>query len=294
MQYISTKIEIFKIFWYLFCYAERQGVEEMIQKFIKEPFFHFIALGALIYLVFTLVHPSQKEEKNFSLSPKVIEALQIKWKKAYKREATPKELESLILKKKQDAKLFEEALAMGLPKKDLDIYKKLIEEVKFQLANSGLNQMPDEKELEVYYTKHLENYSKNGNFSFSHIFISTEHDNPIQDADALLVLLRETDVRGEDIKSFGDDFSPRDFENASADDIEKIFGKSFYKQLNHLKMGRWSEPIISIKGIHLVFINGREHAEILPYSEVKGIVKSDYIEDAKQAQYRKRLQSLMQ
>ncbi len=263
----------------------------MFKNFIKDPFFHFIFVALLIYVVHSMLAPEQEIKEQISISKKEVETLKIKWKEEWNRSATGAELKSLITKKQQDEMLFDEAIAMGLHKEDQMIYERLISKTKHLISN--INQKPDEKQLQIYYENHIDNYRKNGRFSFSHLFISINHDNPIQKADEMLVLLRETGVNTKDIDKYGDSFDSNHIKNATQSEIIKTFGESFYKQLIQLKKSRWSKPIISSLGVHVVFIREHTHGEIVPYDEIKDIVKSDFIEDVKNERYKTKLKSIM-
>lgn len=264
----------------------------MFKNFIKDPFFHFMLAALLIYGMYALLQPKQEMKEYVSTSKKEIETLKIKWEKEWNRPVREAELQSLIRKKEQDEVLFDEALAMKLYNDDSVIYERLLEKVKHLFYDANLHKKPDDKQLLDYYKNHIDNYRKDGRFSFFHIFISTDHDNPIQKANELLVLVRETKVKSEDIDQFGDTFKQHHIENATKQEISNTFGKGFYKQLIGLKKSIWSEPIISDFGVHLLFITDHSHGEVVPYNSVKDIVASDFIEDAKKKHYEKKLKSI--
>ena len=266
----------------------------MFKTFIKDPFFHFIFAALLIYVAHSILEPKEEIKEQNLISQKEIEALKIKWEEEWSRPATKSELKSLITKKQQDEMLFEEAIAMGLHKEDQMIYERLISKTKYLISNISLNKKPDEKQLQTYYKKHLDNYRKDGQFSFSHLFISMDHNRPIQKANEMLILLQETRVEAKDIDKYGDYFASNHIKNATKNEIVKTFGKSFYKQLSQLKVSKWSKPIISNLGIHVVFINEHTHGEVAAYEEIKDIVMNDFIEDMKKERYKTKLKSIME
>jgi len=265
----------------------------MFKNFLKDPFFHFIFVALFIYIIHNVLQPKQEIKEQVSISKKEIESLKIKWKEEWNRPATDAELKSLIVKKYQDEMLFEEAIAMGLHKEDQMIYERLINKTKYLISNINLTQKPDEKQLQTYYKKHLDNYRKDGKFSFSHLFISIDNDKPIEKANKMHILLKETMVDAKDIDKYGDTFDSNHINNVTKSELIKTFGESFYKQLRELKKHRWSEPIISTLGVHLVFIREHTDGEVKSYDEIKDIVESDFIEDAKKERYENRLKSIL-
>ena len=88
----------------------------------------------------------------------------------------------------------------------------------------------------------------------------------------------------------GDQVDQRYFENMPADEIEKRFGKSFYKQFRLFKIGLWEGPVISSKGIHLILLKSHKEGKLLPFEKVKEVVESDY----RQMTIQKHLQREMQ
>ncbi len=231
----------------------------------------------------------QTDKKNIFLSSQEVEQLKVTWKREWEREPTDAEFNTVLVKKFQDKMLFEEALVLGLHREDKTIYAKLINRTKQLFRNTKASFNPDEKILRAYYNDHHDNYQKNGIFSFSHLFISIDHNNPIQKANEMLMLLQEVGIQAKNINEFGDHIPSNHIKNATYQQIIETFGKSFYKQLSSFKKGEWEGPIISNLGVHVVKIEHHIDGDILPYEEIKDIVLSDYIEETKIRAYQEKI-----
>ncbi len=261
----------------------------IFKNFIKDPFFHFLLVASFIYLIQVVFDAEQREKKNIFLSPQEIEQLRVTWKRDWKREPTDAEFNAVLAKRFQDKMLFEEALVLGLHREDKKIYSKLIDRTKQLFKNPQASFKPDETILRAYYSKHRNNYQKNGIFTFSHLFISIDHSNPIQKANEMLVLMQEADVQARDVHKYGDQTPSNHIKNATYQQIIQTFGKSFYTQLSSFKKGEWEGPVISNLGVHIVNIESHTDGNILKYEEIKDIVLSDYIKDTKMRYYQDKI-----
>ncbi len=265
----------------------------MLKNFFKDPLFHFMLVAFFIYILHLVWQPNQKIQKESLISDKELKTVQMKWTKEWNRPPTTAELKSLIAQKKQNEMLFNEAITMGLHKQDKMIYERLIHKIKHLFSNVNVNLNPSKKQLKLYYKNHIDDYRQDGQFSFSQLFISINHDNPIQKADEMLTLLEDTGVNPEDIDHYGDAYNAHHIKNATQSEIIKMYGESFYKQLRVLKKFKWSKPLISNSGVHIIMITQHTHGTIKPFTEVQDIVKGDFIDATKNEHYKSRLKSIL-
>lgn len=257
----------------------------------KEPFFHFIVIAALLYLIQTRFDTTPDPSGSDTISKK---AVQVAWEEEWGRAPTQAELASRLKSRMLDEMLFREALSMGLPKEDPLIYDRLVASARRLLQDDADTPTIDEQSLRAYYASHLDDYRQGGRFSFSHLFISIDHKDPIKKAKAMLALLQNSGVRPEDIDAYGDSFTPRHLIDADQKKITALFGQGLYKQLTHLKRGRWSRHILSTQGIHLIYLTGHSDGTITPFEAVRTMVRDDMIEDARERAYERKLKALAQ
>ncbi len=250
---------------------------------------HFLLIAFLIYLAQLFFSSAKDEGEVITVTTK---PLQVAWEESWGRAPTQAELESVIAKRVQDEMLFEEALAMGLHKDDSVIYERVLSKARLLFEENRLGSKVDEQTLRTYYDANLDDYRHGGEISFSHLFISMEHQEPIQKAKSMLLLLRQDKVKAEDIDAYGDDFTPRHLTSADEEEISRLFGKSLYKQLLRLKRGEWHDYLISSKGIHLIYITERSGGKVISFEEVKKMVAYDYSYAAKRAAYERQKEEM--
>ena len=111
-----------------------------------------------------------------------------------------------------------------------------------------------------------------------------------QDAEALLARLNgassEIDTAG-----FGDSLMlPGDYEGVREPDVGRDFGSVFAAALADLPVGRWSGPVESGFGLHLVLVRDRQPGSLPALAEVRETVEREWRnarrEEAGEAFYR--------
>jgi len=263
-----------------------------VRDFIKDPFFHFFITASLIYALQSIPKNDEDKMLQIKIRKSEIAALKTDWKKDYENEPTKEELKCLIHDLSVNKMLFNEALAMGLHKEDKEIFNKLVKKAKFLFSNIKTENEPTKMALLRYYEDHKNDYRKDANISFTHVFISIDRKNPIQKANRIFRLLENNRIDPYKTDAFTDRFEPRHIKNKDKEQIIKLFSKSFYKQIMSLKAKRWNKPIISSKGIHIVYIESFSGIKTLPYDVVKDIVKSDYAEDMRIESLKSKIETL--
>lgn len=250
---------------------------------------YFLLIAFLIYLAQLFFSSAKDEREIITIATR---PLQVAWEESWERAPTQAELESVIAKRVQDEMLFEEALAMGLHKDDSVIYERVLSKARRLFEENKVGSKIDERTLRAYYDANLDDYRKGGDISFSHLFISMEHQEPIKKAKNMLLLLRQNRIKAKDIDAYGDDFTPRHMTKADEEEIAKLFGGSLYKQLLRLKRGEWHDYLISSKGIHLIYITERSGGKVLSFEEVNEMVAYDYSYAAKRAAYERQKEEM--
>ena len=97
-----------------------------------------------------------------------------------------------------------------------------------------------------------------------------------------------------DLTSFGDAFLlERRLEAAPTNEITKQFGDKFMEKLANVPIGRWSGPIESGYGVHLVFVEDRAEGRLPELAEVRDAVLRDWTNARRLDSNEKYFQSLL-
>jgi len=127
----------------------------MINKLIKAPFFHFLILGSLLFIVFDVLNPEETQEDNVIKIDKLkIKHISDRFSDKWGRSPKADELKILIEGNILTEAYYREGIKLGLDKNDYTI-KKIVRK-KVELINKDIISVLDVKddELQVYLDNH--------------------------------------------------------------------------------------------------------------------------------------------
>ena len=254
----------------------------ILRKLIREPLFHFLLLGAMIFLLAGRVRSgSVGSGDKIVVTQSQIESMVVGFSRTWMRPPSQEELQGLVDDFVREEVLYREAKAMGLDQDDVIVRRRMRQKFEFlaedQAARTG---PPTDQELESYLRQHADKYSEEPNFSFDHIFFSREMRGASADAEANAMLARLSGKGTIDIAKLGDTFLlPSRFEKTSAGETARLFGEKFAEDLTKAPLGTWAGPIESSYGIHLVRVNARIPEGAPPMAKVREAVLRDLLSD---------------
>jgi parvulin-like peptidyl-prolyl cis-trans isomerase-like protein len=234
-----------------------------MKKILREPLFHFLVIGALLFLVYSMLNKNQREDE-IIIDDYVINDLSAKWKMQWQRDPGVDELEKLVGLYIDQEVLYREALAMNLDHNDEIIKRRLAKKMEFISDDLAESLQPSADLLRKYYNDNIDDYRKPPIYSFTQAYFKEKEaaiqalaeDNPAKFSDKLLIPVNYTDVDG--LK------------------IAIDFGSTFAKSLDTLALNKWVGPISSGFGNHLVFISEKTLSGTYTYEEVADKVNLDY------------------
>jgi hypothetical protein len=240
-----------------------------VKNIIKEPLFHFLLIGSIMFLVYGFVSGNQTKDE-IVIDNSVINDLSAKWKLQWKREPTIDEVERLVGLYIDQEVLYREALSMNLDHNDEIIKRRLAKKMEFLSDDLAESLQPTEEILKDYYQKNKSDYAKPPMYTFSQIFFNAQNrTSPLDDARKAL--------KSKNPITLGDPLSlPQQFSNISGNKVAIDFGSRFAISLDTLEIGSWTGPIKSGYGVHLVLIDQKESSGIYSFEEVSDKVNLDY------------------
>jgi hypothetical protein len=252
-----------------------------MKKWHKEPLLHFLMIGALIFVVFSIVN---KDEIDVSGNKIVvtaadIERLSANWSKKWNRPPTGTELSGLVDSYIKEEVYYREALALGLDQNDTILRRRLMQKMEF-LSNdlAELNQ-PDEDALNKYFLNNQEKYELPARVSFTHIYFNLDKRGAKVVEDAKSVLSGLNALRAPER---GDSFMMQyDFVQETPFEVERLFGKDFAEQLFKSDINSWQGPIRSGYGLHLVRISEKVDSRMPELASVIDKVQTDLMFEQK-------------
>ncbi len=262
-------------------------------RLLREPLVHFLVLGLGLFLLFGIVGDSDDAPTGrIVVSNARVAQLNEIFSRTWQRPPTEQELAGLIEDHIREEVYYREALAMGLDRDDTIVRRRLRQKLEFFTDDLVAAVAPTEKQLEAYLSEHADRFRVPATLSFRQIYFNRDRrgEQATRDAEALLARLDETSSEV-DATRYGDALMlPRDYEGVSAPDIGRDFGNGFAAALADLPVGRWSGPVESGFGLHLVFVRDRRPGSLPALADVRRVVEREWRnarrEEAGEAFYR--------
>ena len=247
---------------------------------LREPLFHFILIGAVIYgAVGVFAVPEEDKSSNkLVVSAGEIEWMATSWHKRWHRLPTKQELDGLIQQHVRETILYREAIAMGLDKDDIVVRRRLAQKLEFLAEDLAVMTPPSEDELQAYFDEHKERYRDPVRYTFTQVYVDPDKrgNATLDDAEAIKAELIAMPGAIDNAGGLGDDFMLQAYyPEQSQTDIQKLFGSGFAQSLVELSPGEWHGPVLSGYGTHLVYVHGVIEPPPTAFAEVRELVLQD-------------------
>ncbi len=246
----------------------------MFKKVIKEPLGHFLLAGAALFVLYSSVNPETASHNVIVVDDGRINHLSAVFEKTWNRPPSEQELKTIIDDYVLEEIYYRQALEMGIDKNDAMIRRRLRQKMEFFTSAAASMVEPDNAELEQYLLSHADKYKAGNRYSFEHIYLTT--DRPQSELAARIKQVQH--ALQQDQSPVGDaSLLPATFDNASAFNVERSFGKGFSQKLDTLTLNNWSTPLDSGLGIHFVKLTDRQVGTLPPLQAVRKQVVRDWM-----------------
>jgi hypothetical protein len=248
-----------------------------LYKILCEPLLHFLVLGAGLFLLFGVVgKPAEEGPEQIVVTEAKIGNLAELFRRTWRRPPTPAELDGLIEDHVKEEIFYREALALGLDRDDIVIRRRLRQKMEFLSEDVAPPAEPTEAELRIFLAEHADRFRAPWRVSFAQVYLSPERRGAHvrSDAERLLVALN---TGKSDPAEAGDPLLlEQDYRELATQDVERLFGRAFAAQVAQLPVGRWSGPVESGYGLHLVLVRERAPASEPDLREVREAVANEW------------------
>lgn len=258
-----------------------------MKRVIKEPLLHFLLLGAAIFAVFEVVSPAdsaasdQQGATEIVVSQPRVDALAEKFARTWQRPPDAQELDGLIRDYVREEVAVREATALGIDRDDTVIRRLLRQRLEFITEDIAARAAPTDAELNAYLREHAEDFRSEPQVSFSHIFFDPQRRGPAwaEAAEDLRARLNATHAdRGVDqLAALGDaTLLERRFTQVPLSTVARTFGEAFAVALREQTPGRWSVPMASEYGEHLVNVSALTPGRVPELAEIRDAVQREW------------------
>lgn len=244
-------------------------------KLFKEPFFHFVLIGALLFFAYECVNQTSKEAKSdeIYISPGRIKQIAFLFEKTWQRAPSQSELEALVQDYVLEEIYVRAAKEMGIDSDDAIIRRRLRQKVEFLAADFSSLQKPTDADLQTYLTENPEQFTRNASYHFDQVFINPEHHG--EDTDAYIQTALKQLQAGQRVDS-DSAMIPSRYESVSTTQLDSRYGRAFTEQLSSLPLREWVGPIQSGLGQHLVRMEIIEPGSLPDWTEIRDELEAEW------------------
>lgn len=257
--------------------------------FLKEPFFHFALLGAIIFAWFSFANPEPFQgsspgqgHNEITIDQTLIGAMKAQFRAKLNRNPTALELNGVIDNHVKTEIMVREAKSLGLDDGDSIIRNRLVQKMTFLATSAAQAVVPDDETLEAYLNNNAEQFVSAARISFDQFGLGET----IESVDVVSVAASLKNGEQPDVSFLR--FLPEAIKDANARQIDATFGKGFFEQLADLPIGTWSGPVRSGFGYHLVRVSELVPPSLPPLSSIRDKVlfgwQQSLAEDLSEAQ----------
>lgn len=262
-------------------------------RLLREPLFHFIAIGGLIFAVFAAIDDSGEPPADIIvIVPERIDQLAASFSAVWKRAPTADELDFLIDEEVRAEVYYREALALGLDRNDAVVRRRMRQKMEFLLDTGAFLQEPAAGELEAYFAANEPTYRSGLRLALEQIYLGEA---PTAEAISLSLGALRSDPPADPATLGERSLLPARLGLSPSSAVDGVFGQGFFELVAELPPGEWSGPVVSAYGVHLVRVLDTRPARTPPLEEIRGAVlrnwreaKAREIREADYAERRKR------
>jgi hypothetical protein len=247
----------------------------------REPLLHFLALGALLFLLFNWRGAGCGGSNRIVITPGQIDSMVATFTRTWQRPPTEQELKGLVDDHVREEIATREAMALGLDRDDTVIRRRLRQKLEFVAEDSIDTRPPTEAQLQAWLDAHPDQFRIEPQVAFRQVYVSPDRRGAAADADARNILAHLS-LAGPSVAldAIGDPLMlPNEVPLGSRTDIARQFGEEFADAVLKIAPGSWAGPVRSGYGLHIVYVGQRREGRSPALAEVRPVVEREFLSD---------------
>ena len=261
----------------------------------REPLVHFLILGVLLFAVFHW-RGSAAGGDRIVITPGQVDSLAAAFTRTWQRPPTEQELKGQVDEYIREEIATREAMTIGLDRDDTIIRRRLRQKLEFLAEDTLETAPPTQAELQAWLDAHPERFGAEPVVAFRQVHLSPERRGSSLDAD-VQTLRDELAAAAPDVSIEGRSDSvmlTQEMSGATRADVARQFGEQFADAIVDADLRRWTGPVRSSYGAHVVFVRSREAARVPPLDEVRAQVEREWTVDRRKRQLEAMYADLLQ
>lgn len=244
-------------------------------------FAHLFAFGLLLALAMMLVRGTPGDSEDASrvvFTEADVAQVRAKFMRTWNRPPTAVELRKVLEQYIRNEILYREALARNLDRADPIVRLTMVRKITMMgTAKAEAAELTDE-EIQAYFALRKERYRIPATVNLMQVYLSKDKrgDRVQADAAQLLESFKQREPRPRELADLGDlSMLGSVYTEMSEQDLDRTFGGEFGAAVLALTPGKWSGPIESGYGLHLLKVTHRKESRIPDLTEVGQRVIAD-------------------
>jgi len=244
-------------------------------------FAHLFAFGLLLALAMMLVRGTPGDSEDASrvvFTEADVAQVRAKFMRTWNRPPTAVELRKGLEQYIRNEILYREALARNLDRADPIVRLTMVRKITMMgTAKAEATELTDE-EIQAYFALRKERYRIPATVNLMQVYLSKDKrgDRVQADAAQLLESFKQHEPRPRELAELGDlSMLGSVYTEMSEQDLDRTFGGEFGAAVLALTPGKWSGPIESGYGLHLLKVTHRKESRIPDLTEVGQRVIAD-------------------
>lgn len=246
-------------------------------RLLREPLFHFFLLGAGLFALFAALRgPVDPAPGRIHVDATRIALLGQAFERTWQRPPDASELGALVDEFVREEILYREALALGLDRDDVIVRRRMRQKLEFLSEDVAPLSEPDDGELARHLAENADAYRIGPKVALRQVFVNRDRRGDASVAHAQALLARLLSPAG-DAPAGDASLLPASLPLQPLSEVARTFGEEFSGALEELPPGRWSGPVASAFGLHLVRVEAKEEARTPALAEVRDDVRNDWL-----------------
>lgn len=172
-----------------------------------------------------------------------------------------------------DDEVIAAARNLGLDHSDRVVRRYLETAGEFMIGADLRIDPPDDAAVESWYREHRSQFTSPREVAFSHVFVGGTGNDSRARAQALLARIRQRKLSPTEAAELGDTFyGGYRYAPSTERRLAATMGEQFARAVSTLPAGRWSGPVVSAYGWHLVYIERVIAPRVQPLTAVRAQV----------------------
>lgn len=250
-----------------------------MQRLVRAPLVQLFVVGAVLLAIWTYVGRREVGDPGrIVVTRGEIARLAAGFERVHGRPASAEELDGLVRDHVREEVYYREALKLGLDRDDAVIRNRLRLKMELIADDIASGPEPSDEVLRKYLNEHPDAFRIEARVSFSQIYLDPEqHRGHLANDGARLLEQLTADGDRADLPALGDPFLlGRSFDALPRSEVAALFGEPFAAGVMELAIGRWSGPIESGYGAHLVRVTQRTPERRPDLDEVRDAVRREW------------------